>query len=414
MGCPQCELPVGITVFAALKIVQMPPYMNMYSQVTTALIIAILILFSLAPRAHAGENKHAEHEAHAPIFTNESLGGVASCSAVLPQRFAALTESPSADPVESKSNSGMTLIPGGTFMMGSDTHHARADEAPVHEVTVSGFWMDTTEVTNAQFRQFVEQTGYITTAELKPDWEEIKKQLPPGTPRPPDSVLVASSIVFSPPDGPVSLDNPAQWWSWVSGANWRHPEGPQSTIEGRDQHPVVHVSWDDAQAYARWAGKRLPTEAEWEWAARGGLKGSRFPWGDESVHAGKQKANVWQGRFPDKNTLEDSFYATSPIKSFPKNGYGLYDMAGNVWEWTADWYRSDYYTTAKQQGQVINPRGPSNSFDPQEPSIPKRVLRGGSFLCHETYCESYRVSARMKSSPDTGLSHVGFRCVKDL
>nr|WP_281273536.1 formylglycine-generating enzyme family protein [Marinimicrobium koreense] len=307
----------------------------------------------------------------------------------------------------------MVLIPGGTYLMGSDSHHARPDESPIHEVTVSSFWMDKTEVTNSQFRQFVEETGYVTTAERQPNWEDIKKQLPPGTPRPPDDVMVPSSLVFFPSGQPVSLSNPANWWRWVPGANWRHPEGPDSDIEGRENHPVVHVSWDDAQAFARWAGKRLPTEAEWEWAARGGLENNMFPWGNEGVDTGQHKANIWQGRFPDNNTKEDSFYRTAPVKSFPSNGYGLYDMAGNVWEWTADWYHSEYYSQAKRQGHITNPTGPEKSHDPQEPRVPKRVLRGGSFLCHETYCESYRVSARMKSSPDSGHAHVGFRLVKD-
>lgn len=309
---------------------------------------------------------------------------------------------------------GMVRISGGTYMMGSEDSRARPDESPAHKVTVDGFWMDATEVTNAQFREFVEATGYVTTAERKPDWEELKKQLPPGTPRPPEDVLVASSLVFTPPDTPVSLHNHGQWWSWVEDANWRHPQGPESSIEDKNDHPVVQISWEDAQAYAQWKGRRLPTEAEWEWAARGGLDNPRYPWGNGNAAEGKPKANIWQGEFPHNNTLGDAYYATAPVKSFPENGFGLYDMAGNVWEWTSDWYDAGYYSAAKEQGEMMNPKGPERSHDPQEPHAPKKVLRGGSYLCHETYCESYRVSARMKSSPDTGSSHVGFRTVKDI
>lgn len=308
----------------------------------------------------------------------------------------------------------MILIPGGTYMMGSEDSRARPDESPAHEVTVNSFWMDATEVTNAEFQEFVESTGYVTTAERKPDWEELKKQLPPGTPRPPDEVLVASSLVFTPPDTPVSLHNHGQWWSWLKGANWRHPHGPDSNIEDKQDHPVVQVSWEDAQAYAQWKGRRLPTEAEWEWAARGGLDNPQYPWGDSDAADGSPKANIWQGEFPHKNTLGDSYYATAPVKSFPPNGFELYDIAGNVWEWTSDWYDAGYYRVAKEQGVIENPKGPESSNDPPEPYIPKKVMRGGSYLCHETYCESYRVSARMKASPDTGSNHVGFRTVKDV
>jgi sulfatase modifying factor 1 len=337
---------------------------------------------------------------------------VTSCHSGMPGRFASL-ESSSTDIRSERSNTeGMVLITGGTFMMGADNEQARPDEYPKHKVKVASFWMDATEVTNAQFREFVEATGYVTTAERKPEWEEIKKQLPPGTPRPPDEVLVASSLVFTPPAYQVALNDVRQWWSWVQGADWRHPKGPGSHIDG-DDYPVVHVSWDDAVAYAKWAGKRLPTEAEWEWAARGGLENKIYPWGNEHVEAGKPKANSWQGRFPDKNSLKDQFYDAAPVKSFPANAYGLYDMAGNVWEWCSDWYKHDYYSTVNRKGSVENPQGPDTSFDPDEPTVPKRVTRGGSFLCHDSYCSSYRVSARMKTSQDTGLSHTGFRCVKD-
>ena len=345
--------------------------------------------------------------------TMEAGKEITSCQSGLPDRFASIKSNQIEIKAGEGSTEGMVLIPGGTFRMGADNEQARPDEYPKHIVTVDSFWMDATEVTNAQFRAFVEATGYVTIAEQKPDWEELKKQLPPGTPRPPDEVLVASSLVFTQPLYEVALNDVRQWWSWVQGADWRHPEGPGSSIEGKDNYPVVHVSWDDAVAYAKWAGKRLPTEAEWEWAARGGLEDKTYPWGNEHIEAGVPKANSWQGRFPVKNTLKDGHFSAAPVKTFQANSYGLYDMAGNVWEWCSDWYRHDYYTTLQRKGEVKNPKGPENSLDPDEPSVPKKVQRGGSFLCHDSYCSSYRVSARMKSSQDTGLSHTGFRCVKD-
>jgi formylglycine-generating enzyme len=307
---------------------------------------------------------------------------------------------------------GMVWIEGGTFTMGSSTEEGRSDEFPRHQVKVDGFWMEATEVTNAQFQQFVQATGYITTAEKAPDWNELQKQLPSGTPKPDDSLLVAASLVFMPLTQPVTLNDASKWWSWTKGANWRHPEGAGSTIKGKEDYPVVHVSWDDANAYAKWAGKRLPTEAEWEYAARGGLVDQPFTWGSEAVDSGKAKANIWQGHFPDFNTGEDGFKGLAPVKRFAPNGYGLYDMAGNVWEWCSDWYRPDYFV--QFQGSIaLNPKGPSSGYDPDEPTIAKRVLRGGSFLCHASYCSSYRVSARMRIAPDTGLQHTGFRCVAD-
>jgi formylglycine-generating enzyme required for sulfatase activity len=271
--------------------------------------------------------------------------------------------------------------------------------------------MDATEVTNSQFAEFVKATGYITTAERKPDWEELKKQVPPGTPKPADSLLVAASLVFTPPSSPVPLNDASIWWRWVTGASWKHPEGPSSSVEGKGNYPVVQVSWDDAMAYAKWAGKRLPTEAEWEFAARAGLSNQPYTWGSEGVDNGKQKANIWQGRFPDINKAEDGYKGAAPVKSFESNRYGLYDMAGNVWEWCSDWYRADYYQQFSPNVLTMAPKGPESSYDPEEPLIPKRTVRGGSFLCHASYCASYRVSARMKTSPDTGLEHTGFRCV---
>ena len=299
----------------------------------------------------------------------------------------------------SRADGGMVWVPGGGFWMGSND--GQPDERPAHEVTVHGFWMDQTEVTNEEFDRFVKATGFVTMAERKPD--------PKDFPNVPPENLVAGSVVFAPPPGNVPLDNHMLWWEYRPGANWRHPEGPESNLKSREKHPVVHVCWDDAVAYAKWAGKRLPTEAEWEFAARGGLDRQPFAWGSERVPGNKWMANVWQGRFPNENKLSDGFLGTSPIATFPANGYGLYDMAGNVWEWCADWYRPDYYA----RGESDNPKGPSDSFDPREPGMAKRVMRGGSFLCSELYCEGYKPGARMKSSPDTGLSHTGFRCVKD-
>ena len=310
------------------------------------------------------------------------------------------------------STSGMVWIPPNEFMMGTAESTNLRNEKPAHPVQLDGFWIDATEVTNAQFRKFVDSTGYITTAEVKPDWDEIKKSVPPGTPKPPDDVLVAGSLVFVPTPGPVPTDDVSQWWKWTHGANWKHPEGPESSIADRDDHPVVQVSWYDATAYAKWAGKRLPTEAEWECAARGALVGKRFTWGDQPPSDSSRLANIWQGTFPNKNEKLDGWERTSPVMSYPPNGFAIYDMSGNVWEWCSDWYRADAYLPFKDGLKAVNPPGPSESWDPNEPYAAKRVIRGGSFLCHITYCESYRTAARRGNSPDTGMSHLGFRCVK--
>jgi formylglycine-generating enzyme required for sulfatase activity len=333
-----------------------------------------------------------------------------SCHNNMPSRFAVATNDSASIKEGKVSHNNMVWIHGGEFMMGSSDNEGREDEYPAHSVTVSGFWMDTHEVTNAQFKKFVDAIGYITTAEKAPDWEELKKQLPEGTPKPADSLLVAASLVFTPPDHPVPLNNAGAWWSWKKGANWKHPEGPQSSIEGKDNYPVVQVSWDDAQAYAKWAGKRLPTEAEWEFAARGGLKNKSYSWGNEPVDKGKPKANTWQGNFPNENTDWDGYRTLAPVKSFAPNDYKLYDMAGNVWEWCSDWYAPDYYSSLAGK-TTADPQGPAQSYDPMEPTIPKRVTRGGSFMCNASYCKGYRVSSRMKTSPDSGLENVGFRCV---
>lgn len=336
-----------------------------------------------------------------------------SCEASLPARFSVGKTSDTVNTSKIVSYEGMVKISGGEFLMGASDKKGRSDEYPQHKVIVKSFWMDATEVTNAQFEKFVKATGYITTAEIKPNWEEIKKQLPPGTPKPDESLLVAASLVFTPTTTAVNLNDASQWWTWTKGASWKHPHGPESTIKGKENYPVVHISWDDANAYAKWAGKRLPTEAEWEFAARGGLIDKKYFWGNEEPEKAKPKANIWQGKFPYLNTAVDKFTGAAPVKSFLPNGYGLYDMAGNVWEWCSDWYTPEYY---KELGQSVseNPKGPSKSYDPMEPTIPKKVVRGGSFLCNASYCKGYRVTARMKSSPDTGLQHTGFRCVADV
>lgn len=308
---------------------------------------------------------------------------------------------------------GMAWIPGGEFSMGSTDPLARPDEQPVLLVRVDGFWIDTTEVTNAQFRAFVEATGYVTTAERAVDWEEIKRQLPPGTPKPDEATLKPGSVVFTPPKAVADLANFGEWWKWTLGANWRHPGGPGTTIQGLDDSPVVHVSWDDAAAYCAWAGKRLPTEAEWEYAARGNLVGKVNVWGDEPI--GPSHANIWQGVFPGTNTSEDGYPGIAPVKKFPANGWGLHDMAGNVWEWCADRYHTDAYAVLAKHaagGEIANPTGPTDSSDPRNAFAPVlRVLRGGSFLCHDSYCASYRPSARMSAPPDNTMQHIGFRCV---
>ena len=336
-----------------------------------------------------------------------------ACCMKIPSRFSVKHDSTIIHIDSNFSTKGMMLIPGGSFNMGGDNEQADRDELPKHKVVVASFYMDETEVTNKQFKQFVDATGYITTAERKPDWEELKKSLPPGTPKPPDELLVAASLVFKAASGPVNLNNYSQWWEWVAGADWQHPQGPNSSINGKENLPVVQGSWDDAMAYCKWAGKRLPTEAEWEYASRGGLKDEIYPWGNEHLNIGKPKANTWEGKFPYLNEKKDGFDGAAPVKSFLPNGYGLYDMAGNVWEWCSDWYKYDYYSDLKDKISD-NPQGPVNSYDPDEPFAQKRSLRGGSFLCNDSYCSGYRVSRRMKSSPDTGLEHTGFRCVRDI
>ena len=319
---------------------------------------------------------------------------------------------PNTKPSPAQPPKGMVWIPGGEFSMGAKDipgmnmvgMEATKDSQPIHRVYVDGFYMDKTDVTNAQFAAFVKATGYVTIAEKTPTAEEF-----PGAP--PEN-LVAGSVVFSAPKGPVPLNDHLQWWSYVKGASWRHPTGPSSSIVGRDNYPVVQIAYPDAEAYAIWAHKRLPTEAEWEFAARGGLSGKLYDWGDDFKPQGKWMANTHQGHFPDTNAGTDGYVGLAPVAMFPANGYGLYDMAGNVWQWTSDWYRPDYYSQLAQAGGVArNPTGPESSLDPAEPGQQKKVHRGGSFLCTDQYCSRYMVGTRGKGEISTGTNHLGFRCV---
>jgi formylglycine-generating enzyme required for sulfatase activity len=334
----------------------------------------------------------AAHPAHAPAS---------------PSTPATLSQAPAINqtPAPGPAPGGMVWIPGGEFWMGC-ADCGMPDALPVHLVSVSGFWMDAAPVTNAEFDAFVRATNYVTVAERRPDPKDF-----PGVP--PDK-LVPGSVVFTPPAHPVSLEDFSKWWSYVPGADWRHPEGPSSSLEGLERHPVVHVAWEDAAAYATWAKKRLPTEAEFEFAARGGLDRNIYPWGNELKPQGRVPANIWEGHFPDANSRADGYFTTSPVTAFPANRYGLYDVGGNVWQWCADWYRPDYYrgfTASKTPAR--DPRGPDTSFDPDEPSAAKRVTRGGSFLCSGEYCSRYLVGSRGKSEVSSGSSNLGFRLVKD-
>lgn len=310
---------------------------------------------------------------------------------------------------------GMVWIPGGKFSMGSADptsdkvsggREKMGDARPIHRVYVDGFWMDKTEVTNEQFEAFVKATGYKTIAEIAPTKEQF--------PNAPAEKLVRGSVVFTPTPNPVPLNNKLHWWRYLKDADWRHPEGPLVTLKERENYPVVHVAYPDAVAYAKWAGKRLPTEAEWEFAARGGLTGALYPWGNQLKPGGKYMANTYQGQFPVKDTGDDGFIGLAPVAQFPPNGYGLYDVAGNAWEWCSDWYRPDYYEqlAAQYKGMVRNPQGPDSPWDPSEPKEKKRVQRGGSFLCTDQYCTRYMTGTRGKGEESTGTNHLGFRCVQ--
>lgn len=313
----------------------------------------------------------------------------------IPSRFA--SEADSLSYKEGKDSVRMVLIEGGAFQMGSSNF---PDAQPIHEVEVSSFYIDEHEVTNAQFQAFIDATGYVTVAERPLDPEEFPGADP--------AMLVPGSAVFAAPKEVQGLDNYIQWWQYIPGANWKHPEGPDSSIEGKESHPVTQLAYQDAEAYAKWVGKRLPTEAEWEYAAKGGMHTDEtYYWGNEKKEGGKWLANIYQGDFPSNNTKEDGFETTAPVKSFPPNAYGLYDMEGNVWEWCADFYRPDYYSNSPK----VNPKGPTDSHDPQEPRLIKRVQRGGSFLCNDQYCERYKAGSRGKGEINSPTNNVGFRCV---
>jgi formylglycine-generating enzyme required for sulfatase activity len=309
---------------------------------------------------------------------------------------------------------GMVWIPGGILVQGAvvQDEMAMGHEKPAHKVTVDGFFMDITEVTNAQFSKFAKATGYQTIAERAIDWEEMKQQLPAGTPKPHDSIMQPGSLTFKKTKSPVAnLYDFSQWWKWTIGASWKHPNGPESSIKGKENEPVVHIAYEDALAYCEWAERRLPTEAEWERAAKGNKATSTYFWGDDETELSK-KANTWEGQFPVTNTKIDGYENRAPVRSFPPNDFGLYDMAGNVWEWTSDWYNTGYYSEVSKLNQVVmNPQGAERPFNERDRFAKEKVMKGGSFLCNASYCASYRISARMATSLDSSLEHLGFRTV---
>lgn len=354
---------------------------------TSLLLLTIFLTSSCGSSSH--ENK-----------STSSTADSADCPMTsIPSRFSALNASDSDVNIRGEDDAEMVLIKGGTFDMGTESF---PDAQPVHTVELNSFYIDVHEVTNAQFQKFVEATGHITVAEQPLNPNDF-----PGVD---PEVLVPGSAVFTAPEDVDGLQNHLQWWNYVADANWRQPEGPGSSIVGREDHPVTQVAYSDAVAYAEWAGKRLPTEAEWEFAAKAGEhQEETYYWGNEKLEDGKWLANIYQGDFPSNNTKEDGFEGTSPVKSFPANAYGLYDMEGNVWEWCADYYRSDYYS----QSPKTNPQGPQTSYDPQEPGAEKRVQRGGSFLCNDVYCERYKAGSRGKGEVNSPTNNVGFRCVRD-
>jgi formylglycine-generating enzyme len=336
----------------------------------------------------------------ASVVASRALGLVLSLAASAAAQAAPIASASGVGAAPVEPTAGMVWIPGGEAWLGSQVGDR---DAPLVRVRLAGFWLDATEVTNREFARFVAATGHQTDAERVPTPAEL-----PGVPK--DS-LAAGSLVFTPPTGRVRARDVQRWWTFVPGADWRHPRGPGSDIEGLDEHPVVHVSFRDAEAYCRWAGKRLPTEAEWEFAARGGLDRQRFVWGDEKLPGGAHAANIWQGPFPYEDRGEDGFRGTNPVRHFAANAFGLFGMSGNVWEWCADRYRPDGYGLPGDL--VVDPKGPATSHDPDEPGAEKRVMRGGSYLCSDDYCLGYLPGTRMKSTPDTSLCHTGFRCALD-
>lgn len=376
------------------------------------LVFITVSLFSCNQKKTSSSQKHTQEIVLKASGLEDSSCCISNTSQL---RYAAAAPIP--DSVSSHTSSfqqmdGMIFIQGGEYYMGGrDEQFARKDEFPVHLVRVNDFYMDEHEVTNAQFSAFVEATGYVTVAEKKVEWEELKATLPPGTPRPPDDALAPGSLLFNPPNYAVSLNDHTIWWKWEHYVDWKHPLGPSSNIDGMDDFPVVHVSWYDATAYASWAGKRLPSEAEWEYAARSGRNDIVYPWGNERVDEGAVKANSWQGSFPYENTERDDFTGLAPVKQYAPNAFGLYDMAGNVWEWCNDLYHAAYYASFNPDVAAVNPEGPAESWDPMEPYASKYVTRGGSFLCNDTYCSGYRAAARMKNTPESAAPHIGFRCV---
>lgn len=311
---------------------------------------------------------------------------------------------------------GMVWVKGKTFIQGAKEgdEYAMHREKPSHQVSVDGFFMDITEVTNKKFKAFVEAEKYITVAEREIDWEEIKTQLPAGTPKPHDSILQPGSLVFNKKINKIaSMENYTQWWTWKIGANWRHPEGPNSTIEGKEDYPVVHISYEDAIAYCKWSNRRLPTESEWESAAQGTLNNNIYTWGN-TPELLNDNANTWQGVFPIKNESVDGFALIAPVKSYPSNSIGIYDMLGNVWEITGDWFNVDYYKNLDVTKVLKNPKGADKAYSPSNPYEQEYIIKGGSFLCHASYCASFRISAKMGMSPDSGSDHTGFRTIATI
>jgi len=386
---------------------------------TLALLVAVILFagivgVALYTRSPASAAMSAHAVDNAATSSAPGAGQPAATSAPKPPTNSAsfLPTVANVAPAPATAPQGMVWITGGEFSMGAQDPpdmdnvgmQATKDSRPIHRVYVDGFFMDKTDVTNAQFAEFVKATGYVTVAEKAPRAEDF-----PGAP--PEN-LVAGGVVFVAPDHAVALNDHLQWWTYVKGANWRHPTGPRSSLKGRENYPVVQIAYEDAEAYAKWAHKRLPTEAEWEFAARGGLAGKPFVWGDEFRPQGKWMANTYQGHFPTQDSGADGFTGLAPVAQYAPNGYGLYDMAGNVWQWTSDWYRPDYYTQLAHAGGVArNPKGPDTPFDPAEPSEKKKTHRGGSFLCTDQYCSRYMVGTRGKGEVSTGTNHLGFRCV---